>query len=156
MSFNPSAGINEIQDVGAGVVGDSRQYGYTKNFLTFEDGLVAGRFAKLDTGSIDNIDGSDTPTVLGVALKEVITPVEDANLITIANNLEGVRVRIKGEVTVEAVSGLSPSFWDDIFVDNTNIADYGKAKLVGAGSDVATTAKFIESIGTDTWKIIIL
>jgi len=32
----------------------------------FEDGLVIGRFAKLDAGSVDNLDGSATPLIVGV------------------------------------------------------------------------------------------
>jgi len=83
MSFSTSALIN-MPAVGSGEV-----FGTTKTVLsatTFQDGLKAGRFAKLDTGSIDNFDGSATPVPAGVVLRKVTGANEDDGLLDADTN----------------------------------------------------------------------
>jgi len=41
------------------------------SFDKFEDGLKIGLIAKLDTGSVDNLDGSATPLLVGVPKRKV-------------------------------------------------------------------------------------
>ena len=68
MSF-PSTRTNDLTNVGSGENWDGA--GIVLSAPTFEDGLISGRFAKLDTGSVDNLDGSATPLIVGVPKRKV-------------------------------------------------------------------------------------
>jgi len=122
---------------------------------TFESGLVAGRFCKLDTGSFDNVDGSATPTIAGVVMRVPENPIEDDDTYTDglgrANTLSVVR---NGYVTVTVKTGDTPAMFGTVYVDNTGAADYGKATTT-AGGNVDVGAEFIEAVegSTDVWWI---
>lgn len=145
-----SVRTDDIQEVGAGErVGDSH---IILTATTFEDNLLIGRFAKLDAGSIDNIDASATPVIAGVVLRNTARPVEDDNQVDsdLYTNVEYARW---GLVTVKAVEGENPTRFDAVFVHNLADADAGKATLVDSADTEAVNAEFIEEVDTDVWLI---
>jgi len=117
---------------------------------TFEDNLKVGRFAKLDTGSLDNMDGSATPTIAGVVLRNVANPVEDTNVID-AQLYSQVEYARQGLITVDAKTGESPSLFDRIYVSNAGDANDGLATVTN--TDIAVNAEFIAEVQTDVWVI---
>jgi hypothetical protein len=120
--------------------------------ITFEDGLKIGRFAKLDTGSIDNMDSSGTPVIAGVVLRNDAGIVEDGGTIDSAvyGQIEYLR---QGLVTVDAKTGESPTLFSRVYANNDATADAGLATV--DATDVDTNAEFITEIQTDVWLIYI-
>lgn len=119
---------------------------------TFEDDLVVGRFAKLDTGSIDNIDASATPVIAGVVLRKGSNPIEDASTIDsdLFSQIEYIRT---GLVTVDVVNGDTPAQFGDVFIHNVADADAGKATTTDDANTEPSNAEFIQEIKTNVWLV---
>ena len=142
-------------------VGAGERFGSVNIILsatTFEDQLKVGRFAKLDTGSIDNMDGSSTPVIAGVVLRNVAAPVEDGG--EIDSGLYGqVEYLRQGLVTVEVATGITPTQFDKVYANNSDSAEYGKATTEaddGAGTpvdNIDTGAEFIEEVQAGVWLV---
>ena len=142
-------------------VGSGERFGSVNIILsatTFEDSLKVGRFAKLDTGSIDNMDASATPVIAGVVLRNVASPVEDGGVID--SGLFGqVEYMRQGLVTVDVVTGDTPAQFGTVYANNTTDADYGKATTDATdGSDPAvdnidTGAEFIQEVQAGVWLV---
>jgi hypothetical protein len=147
MAFGTVALIN------AAAVGAGERVGSLNTILpaiTFEDGLKVGRFAKLDTGSIDNMDGSGTPVIAGVVLRTVGNAIEsdgtyDADTTT---KIEYIR---QGFVTVDVKAGETPSLFDRVYVSNAGNASDGLA--TATNTDVAVNAEFIQEVQSGVWLI---
>lgn len=118
----------------------------------FEDQLVFGRFAKLDTGRIDNMDGSSTPTIAGVVVRDLSNPVEDALAFATAHTKK-IDLNMVGLVTVEAIAGESPTFKAPIYARNSGASDMGKAS-VSSTNGVLTDAVFIEKVTDTVWLVL--
>jgi hypothetical protein len=116
----------------------------------FEDNLKIGRFAKLDTGSIDNMDGSATPQIAGVVLRNIAGPVEDGALID-AQLYETIDYVRGGLVTVNVKTGETPSVLGKVYASNAGDANDGLA--TATGTDVPTNAEFIAEVQTGVWLI---
>ena len=142
--------LNDPANVGAGELWGNVNHVLTAR--TFEDAMVIGRFAKLDSGSLDNIDSSATPVIAGVPLRKGSNPIEDGSTIDadLYKQVEYVRV---GFVTVDVVAADTPSQFDPVFVKNTNDADAGKATTVNDASTVDGNAEFIEQVKANVWLI---
>lgn len=142
--------LNDHQKIGSG---ENYGQGIVLADATFENGLIAGRFAKVDSASIDNLDSSSTPVIAGVVLRDIVMPVEDgaAYETDIQTQVEYQR---EGLVTVQAVSGQTPGLFDAIFAENQTPADYGKATLTSSGN-AAANAEFIQLVdgALDVWQI---
>lgn len=139
---------NDIERVGSG-----ERFGSTNIILSatdFEDDLKIGRFAKLDTGSIDNMDGSATPVIAGVVLRSAARAVEDADTIdqTLYEQCEYMR---QGLTTVEVKADETPAQFGIVYASNGGDADDGKA--TATDTDVETTAEFIKEVKTNVWLI---
>ena len=121
--------------------------------VTFEKGLIAGRFAKLDTGSIDNLDNSATPVIAGVVLRDIANPIEDLSTFNTDNAVKIEYMR-QGLCTVEVVTGDTPAFGGTVYAHNdvASATDYGKATTTST-NNVAVDAEFIEEIATNVWLI---
>ena len=111
----------------------------------FEDGLKIGRFAKLDAGSIDNLDGSATPVIAGVVLRNVASAIEDGAVITAANNRQIDYLRA-GLCTVDVRAGQTPVMFGAVSADATT----GEAITVGGES---TSFEFIKEIKAGVWLV---
>lgn len=125
-------------------------------FSTFEDGLVFGRFAKYDTGSLDNLDGSATPTIAGIVNRDLTQP-------TGVNTYDSTRTPAGsvsadcitfGYATVEVTTGITPARYGIVYATNDGLvpADYGNATTVSL-NNIATNWVFVEEIQTDVWLI---
>lgn len=140
--------IGDPQKVGAGERYGSNQVILTA--LTFEDNLKVGRFAKLDTGSLDNFDGSATPVPAGVVLRNVANPVEDGATID-ADLYEQVEYIRQGLVTVDVKSGETPALFGRVYISNAGDANDGLA--TATNTDVAVNAEFISEVQSGVWLI---
>lgn len=117
----------------------------------FENGLRVGRFAKIDSGSLDNLDGSATPVLAGVVLRKVSNPVEDDATIDSAL-FSQVEYQRQGLVTVAVKAGESaPSLFGAVYVSNAGNADDGLA--TSTNTDVATNAEFIREVRAGVWLV---
>lgn len=130
-------------------VGAGERYGNNNIILTartFEDGLKVGRFAKLDSGSLDNLDGSATPVIAGVVLRTAVTPIEDAGTIdsTLYGQVEYVR---QGLVTVDVKAGESPAQFGPVYADNAT------GEATATGTDIAVSGEYIEQVQAGVWLI---
>lgn len=149
MAFS-SARTDDIQPVGSG-----ERLGTSNIVLTadtFEDNLIFGRFAKLDSGSLDNVDGSATPEIAGIVLRNTAYPVEDGDAIDsdLYTNVEYGRF---GLYTVQIVSGDTPARFGSVFVHNLDDADAGKATTTDSADTVGVNAEFIHEVDSDVWLV---
>lgn len=112
----------------------------------FENGLKIGRFCKLDTDSIDNLDTSATPVVAGVVIRNPANPVEDGATYTTTYNSHVEYLR-SGLIAVDVKSGETPAKFGAVYASNTT------GEATATNTDLATNAEFIESIGTNLWLI---
>jgi hypothetical protein len=140
--------LDDPQNVGAG-----ERWGVVNTILStdaFEDGLRVGRFAKWDTNQLDNMDGSATPTIAGVVLRNVANPVEDAATVDadLQTNVEYIR---SGLVSVRVKSGETPTRFGKVYASNAGDANDGMA--TATNTDVPTNAEFIEEIQNGVWLI---
>lgn len=136
-------------------VGAGETLGVDNVILTatdFEDELKVGRFAKLDSGSIDNIDSSATPVVAGVVLRNVASAVEDGDTIDSAIYTQINYLRA-GVVTVDVVAADTPAKFGSVFVKNTADADAGKATTVNDATTEASNAEFLHEVQTNVWAV---
>ena len=134
-------------------VGAGERYGTNQVILTartFEDNLKVGRFAKLDTGSIDNADGSVSPVWAGVVLRVITSPVEDASVID-ADLFSEIEYLRQGLVTVDVKAGETPALFDRVYVSNAGDANDGLATATNTDSPV--NAEFIAEVQSGVWLI---
>ena len=136
--------IGDIQKWGAG-----EKQGQAHTILTFdnfETGLIQGRFCKLDTGRIDNLDGSATPVIPGVVLRNPAGPVESGSTIstTYYNQIEVVHT---GLVTIDVASGETPAAFGRVYAKNTT------GEATATDTDIETNAIFIEEVKSGVWLI---
>lgn len=141
---------NDIENVGAG-----ERYGIGNvelNTTVFEDEIIVGRFAKLDSGSIDKLDGSATPEIAGVVIRNVAASLEDGDTVDAAiyNQIDYMR---SGLVTVKVKTGETPALLERVYVSNDGDANDGLA--TATNTDVAVNAEFIKEMKTDVWLIYI-
>lgn len=116
----------------------------------FEDGLKVGRFAKWDTDQLDNFDGSATPVIAGVVLRNVANPVEDLATID-ADLYSQVEYMRQGLVTVDVKTGETPARFGRVYISNDGDANDGLA--TATNTDVDANAEFIEEVQTGVWLI---
>lgn len=149
MAFSSDV-LSDIQKVKSG-----ERWGSNNIILSttvFEDGLKVGRFAKLDTGSIDNLDGSATPVIAGVVVRSAARALEDADTVdkTLYRQAEYMR---HGLVTVDVKAGETPAKFGRVYVSNAGDANDGLA--TATNTDVAVNAEFIREVVSGVWLIYI-
>ena len=120
--------------------------------VTFEDALKIGRFAKLDTGSLDNMDGSATPVIAGVVLRNIAGELEGAATIDADLYAQAYYLR-SGVCTVQVKSGETPTQGGRVYVSNAGNANDGMA--TATATDVAVNAEFICAESTGCWRILL-
>jgi len=138
-------------------VGAGEEYGVNNRVLghrLYEDGLKVGRFAKVDTGRLDNMDGSATPVIAGVVLRTPAMPVEADGTIDAALQTGSVPYMQSGLIAVEVKTGQTPAYKGAVFACNAGDANDGQAATAAeSGDNVATGAVFIEEIQAGVWLI---
>jgi len=136
-----------------GAVAGGERFGSSNIILSntvFEDKLKIGRFAKLDTAQIDNMDGSATPSIVGVILRDEARAIEDGAVIDkeLYSQINYIR---SGLVSVDVKTGETPALLGRVYVSNAGDANDGLA--TATNTDVAVNAEFIQEIQTGVWLI---
>ena len=142
--------LSDFNKVGAG-----EEYGVNNRILghrSYEDGLKVGRFAKVDSGRLDNMDGSATPVIAGVVIRTPTTSVEADGTIDADLTTGSVSYMQSGFVTVEVKAGQTPTYKGTVYASNAGDANDGTAQT-GATNGVDTGAIFIEEIQSGVWLI---
>ena len=153
MAFT-SAVLEESKKLGSGEVLRTRPYN-VEAFSTFEDGLVMGRFAKYDAGSVDNLDGSATPKIAGVVTR-LIGGEQGVNTYRKTGTLvdTAAEVMTTGFATVDVVSGNTPARYGIAYAVNASGsgADFGKATTTST-NNVDSGYVFWEKVDTNVWLV---
>jgi len=96
------------------------------NYDKFEDGLKIGLFAKLDTGSVDNLDGSATPVLIGVPKRKINKAIDSEVYVSVpVNGLADANADVCnfGRVTVVmsdlAIAAATAAEGDQVYVVNS-------------------------------------
>ena len=127
--------------------------GLTLAFDTFEDGLVQGRFAKYDTGSIDNLDGSATPKIAGITRRLIAGEIGVSTYRTTGDlPNSAAEVITTGLATVDVVAGDTPSKYGVVYAENQTAGEYGKATTVSTGN-VDSGWVFWKEVATNVWLV---
>ena len=119
--------LQDNPDLGAGEFIAASPYNVSA-FELFEDGLVEGRFVKYDTGSIDNMDGSASPVVAGIARRKITGEIGTGIYSTSGQAIDQVAEVINfGFATVAVTDDADPAKYDAVQFVNATGADAGKA-----------------------------
>jgi len=133
MAFKDTT-LQDNPDLGAGEFIAASPYNVSA-FDIFEDGLIEGRFCKFDTGSIDNMDGSASPVVAGIARRKITGEIGTGIYSTTGQEIDQVAEVINfGFATVAVTDDADPAKYDAVQFVNATGADAGKA----TDADVAT------------------
>ena len=149
--------LNEVLELPSGEVIKASPYNVS-SFERFEDGLVVGRFAKYDTGSVDNLDGSATPLIAGVVRRKVTGEITNVDAIYSASGPEVDQVAEVinfGFATVTVTDAATPAKYEAVNVINDATADAGKATnaAVAAGIISAGDVVFWEENRENVWLV---
>lgn len=129
-------------------------------FEVFQDGLIEGRFCKFDTGSIDNLDGSATPTIAGIVRRKVTGEINAVGTpgaySTSGQEIDQVAEVINfGFATVTVTDAATPAKYGAVQVINDGTADAGKATdaAVAAGIINVPDVVFWEQKAANVWLV---
>ena len=140
-----------IPDLGAGEVIKSAPYD-VQSYPNFAEGLKAGRFCRLaNNGEIKNLDGSETPVLVGIPRRKVTGDIATEAIYTkIGEGYESVAEVIEfGYATVEIATTASPSKRAAVNIINKaddTTGDNGRA------TEEAVTTGIIASDGAIFWE----
>lgn len=125
-------------------------------FDVWEEGLVPGRFAKYDTGSIDLLDASATPVIAGVVRRKISSAIENATYTKLGIAPDQVAEIVNfGFVSVEIPTGVTPAKYGQVYAVNVAGADIGKATTVSTSNVAVPGAVFWEPKRPGTWLVLI-
>jgi hypothetical protein len=154
MAFNDTT-LQDNPDMGAGEVIKASPFNVSA-FEIFEDGLVEGRFCKYDTGSIDNLDSSDTPVIAGIARRKITGEIGTGIYSTTGQEIDQVAEVINfGFATVTVTDAASPAKYDAVNVINDGTADAGKATEAAVAAEIISAGDvvFWEQKATGVWLV---
>lgn len=154
MAFTDTV-LGQIIDLGAGEVITASPYNVSA-FELFENGLIEGRFCKFDTGSIDNLDASVTPTIAGIVKRKVSGEIGTGVYSTTGQEIDQVAEVINfGFATVTVQDAADPSKYDPVYAINLDTAERGKATQdSGASGALAiTNCVFWEEKAAGVWLV---
>ena len=132
------------------------------SFDKFENGLKVGHFAKLDTGSIDNLDGSATPFLIGVPKRKINKAIDSQVYVSVAD-AQGLKdantdVLNFGRITVAATAASVPTVGAQVYVIN-GVANADNGKVTQNAGElealIVPGATFKEVKSSDVWVITI-
>jgi len=147
--------LQDNPDLGAGEFIAASPYNVSA-FELFEDGLVEGRFVKYDTGSIDNMDGSASPVVAGIARRKITGEIGTGIYSTSGQAIDQVAEVINfGFATVAVTDDADPAKYDAVQFVNATGADAGKATdaTVASGIVSAGDVVFWEPKAAGVWLV---
>lgn len=127
---------------------------------SWEEGLIIGRFAQIKAGVLSNMDGTATPVVAGVVLRELNSlielPGEAGAAVTNLLISETVQDYVRqGLVTVKLAAGAAtPTMFAPVYaVNEAANAENGNVTPTSAGTTVETNGEFIEQIQAGIWSV---
>lgn len=154
MAFNEAV-LGDNKDLPAGEVIKASPYNVSA-FELFENGLVEGRFAKYDAGSIDNLDGSATPVIAGIVRRKITGEIGTGIYSTSGQEIDQVAEVINfGFATVTVTDAADPAKYEAVQVINDGTADAGKATdaAVAAGIINVPDVVFWEQKADNVWLV---
>ena len=154
MAFKSTV-LQDNPDLGAGEFIAASPYNVSA-FELFEDGLVEGRFVKYDTGSIDNMDGSATPVVAGIARRKITGEIGTGIYSTSGMAIDQVAEVIDfGFATVTVTDAADPARYDAVQFVNATGADAGKATDAAVASGIVSAGDvvFWEPKAAGVWLV---
>ena len=154
MAFKSTV-LQDNPDLGAGEFIAASPYNVSA-FELFEDGLVEGRFVKYDTGSIDNMDGSATPVVAGIARRKITGEIGTGVYSTSGMAIDQVAEVIDfGFATVTVTDAADPARYDAVQFVNATGADAGKATDAAVASGIVSAGDvvFWEPKAAGVWLV---
>lgn len=117
-------------------------------FDVFEDGLIEGRFAKFDTGSIDNLDGSATPVIAGIVRRKPTGEIGEGVYRTSGEGYDSVAEVINfGFATVAVTEDADPSKYDAV-----NVINAADDEDNGLATDAAVATGIISAGDVVFWE----
>ena len=161
MAFGDDILENPLQ-LGAGEVIETFPHSIS-SFDKFEDGLIIGRFCKYDSGSVDNLDGSATPQIVGVPKRKVNKAISSDTYVSgTPTSCEpkdaNADVCNFGYVTVACTDAAVPVKGLPVYVINGAAnADNGKVTQDSGETDTLLVAdcKFEREVQTGVWVVVI-
>lgn len=154
MAFN-NAVLKESVGLGSGELLPNTN-GLTLAFDNFEDGLIQGRFAKYDSGSLDNLDGSATPQIAGIARRLISGEIGVSTYRTTGDIINSVsEVITTGMATVDVVTGDTPAKYGTAYAVNASGsgADFGKATTTST-DNVDSGWVFWKETSPNVWLVV--
>lgn len=125
-------------------------------FDVWEEGLVPGRFAKFDTGSLDLLDASATPIISGVVRRKISSALENATYTKLGIAPDQVAECVNfGFVSVQIPTGVTPAKYGQVYAVNIAGADIGKATTVATNNVAVPGCVFWEAKRPGTWLVLI-
>ena len=156
MAFNNTV-LQAVPDLVAGEFIAASPYNCAA-LEVFEEGLVPGRFVKFDTGSIDNLDGSATPVIAGVARRKIASALENATYTKLGIAPDQVAEVVNfGFVTVEVPTGVNPAKFGQVYAVNAggSGANFGKATTVSTDNVAVPGCVFWEAKAANVWLVLV-
>lgn len=145
MAFE-TAVLENAPDLGAGEVIKSNPHS-VQVFEVFEDGLIEGRFAKYDTGSLDKLDASVTPKVAAIVARKVTGEIGAGVYSTTGQAIDSVAEGITyGYATVTTTDAAAPTKYDPVYAINLASGETGKATQDSGATGALAVA------GVDFWE----
>lgn len=125
-------------------------------FDVWEEGLVPGRFAKFDTGSLDLLDASATPIIAGVVRRKISSALENLTYTKLGIAPDQVAECVNfGFVSVAIPAGVTPAKFGQVYAVNIAGANIGMATTVATNNVAVPGAVFWEAKCPGTWLILI-
>lgn len=151
MAFNDTV-LTAIPDLVAGEFIAASPYNCSA-FELFEEGLVPGRFAKYAADSVDLLDGSATPILVGVVRRKIASALENATYTHLGIAPDQVAEVINfGFATVTVTDAATPSRYDQVYTVNAAGADSGKA-TDDSGQLIVPGCIFWEAKAAGVWLV---
>ena len=154
MAFKNTA-LQDNPDLGAGEFIAASPYNVSA-FELFEDGLVEGRFVKYAAGQIDNMDGSGTPVVAGIARRKITGEIGTGVYSTSGQAIDQVAEVINfGFATVAVTDAATPAKYGSVQFVNATGADAGKATDAAVASGIVSAGDvvFWEPKAAGVWLV---
>lgn len=163
MAFNDGV-LPEVVQIDEGEILATSPYN-VDSFDKFEDGLKIGLFAKLDSGSVDNLDGSATPLLVGVPKRKINKAIgSDTYISTPVNGLADKVAdvcnfgRITAVMTATAVAAATAVEGDQVYVIN-GVANADNGKVTNNSGEtealIVTGAVFNREKKSGIWVVTI-
>lgn len=150
MAFTNLLFSTDIEAVNGGEV----QENFQSIILTsdnFADDLIVGRFAKIVSGELVALDGTATPLIAGIVLRDHSQPIEQGDVID-EDYAQHVLYSRSGMFTVNVTAAADPTIFDTVYASNQGDAEDGLATEVTT-DNAATNCEFIKEIKSGVWLV---